>query len=62
MPAFATPRGDGRIVHGTAHGEVGNHVPIEGSEGLAQAAPFALQFGLVVDVIEQREPMARWRF
>ena len=62
VPAFAAPRRNGGIVHGTAHREVGDDVPIEGGERLTEAAPFALQFRLVVDVVEEGEPVPGRRF
>ena len=58
VPPLEAPGGDGGIVHGASQGEVGLHVPFQAAQLRALAAEPLLQGGVVVDIVQDREPMA----
>ena len=60
--AFNTPRCDGRIVHGTAESEIGFYVPFEVAEDGAFAFPTLFEFGVVVHIVDDGEPVSWRRF
>ena len=52
VPPFAAPRRNGRVVHGTSHGEIPDDIPIQLRQVFAQSSPFPLGLRLVVDVVQ----------
>ena len=59
VPALHAPGGDRGVLHGAPHGEVGLHAPLEVVEHGARPAQLLHEGGVVRDVVEDDEPVAR---
>ena len=62
VPTLATPTCHRGIMHRPTECKIAEDIPGEVVHGLSEAAPTALELRLVIDVIEDSEPMAGWRF
>ena len=58
VPPLDAPGGYGGVVHGAAQREVGLHVPLQVVEHRAMAPESPHQCRVIVDVVQDREPVA----